>query len=24
MSSESYTNFIKKIIGFFKKKDKNA
>ena len=24
MSSESYTNFIKKIIGFFKKKNKNA
>ncbi len=24
MSSESYTNFIKKIIGFFKKKDKKC
>ena len=24
MSSESYTNFVKKIIGFFKKKDKHA
>ena len=24
MSSESYTNFIKKIVGFFKKKNKNV
>ena len=24
MSSESYANFIKKIVGFFKKKEKNA